>query len=106
MHTLLIFSTSTPILILSTFEKVDSDGMTEKLSNMGIDKFVAFEVPIDKAREIYGHRFQQIEDAIDNDEDIRVLDYNGFTAFKNFDIDELQLSHKFQSDTETSSGGE
>lgn len=99
MHSLLIFSTSTPILILSTFDETESDGMTDKLSNMGIDKFVAFEVPMDRAQEIYGHRFEQIEQAIDDQDDIRVLDYNGFTAFKNFNIDELQLSFKFEADS-------
>lgn len=94
MHALLIFSTSTPILILSTFDETDSEGMADKLSNMGIDKFVCFRVPVDRAEEIYGTRFSQISDAIDDQDDIRVLDYNGFTAFKNFDIDEIEMVFK------------
>jgi hypothetical protein len=104
MHALLIFSTSTPILILSTFEESDSEGMSRKLSNMGIDKFVCFEVPLDRAQEIYGTRYNQITDAIDDNDDIRVLDYNGFTAFKNFDIDEIEMI--FKHETEGGDGSE
>jgi len=97
MHVLLIFSTSTPILILSTFPEPDSGGMAQKLSNMGIDKFVCFKVPIERSKEIYGLRFKQIHDAIEDEQDIRVLDYNGFTAFKNFDVNEIEMVCKYQS---------
>lgn len=103
MQAFLIFSTSTPILILSSFDRSDSEGISRKLSNMGIDKFVCFEVPLDRAEEIYGTRFNQITDAIDDDDDIRVLDYNGFTAFKNFDIDEINMLFKYQSSEDGSS---
>ena len=96
MQSLLVFSTSTPILILSTFSNPEDPGLSNKLSNMGIDKFVCFEVPLDRTKEIYGTRYEQISDVIETAEDIRVLDYNGFTAFKNFDIDDIELSFKFQ----------
>lgn len=103
MQSLLIFSTSTPILILSTFSDPEDPGLSKKLSNMGIDKFICFEVPRHRTEEIYGTRFKQISDAIYDEDDIRVLDYNGFTAFKNFDIDDINMSFKYEAQGTTSS---
>lgn len=96
MQTYLIFSTSTPILVISTFPSPDSPGFIERLTEMGIDRFVCFRAPLGKAREIYGMRYEQLADEIEEENDIQVLDYNGFTAFKNFDIDELELTFKYQ----------
>jgi len=96
MQSLLIFSTSTPILILSTFDDPEDPGLSDKLSEMGFDKFICFQVPLDRTEEIYGNRFKQISDSIEDSRNIRVLDYNGFTAFKNFDIDELNILYKYQ----------
>lgn len=98
MDVLLIFSSSTPILILSTFDDPDHPGIARKLSNMGIEKFIGFQVPLDKTKKTYGLRFEQISSAIRDADDIRVLDYNGFTAFRNYSVDELNLCYKHEPD--------
>lgn len=96
MQSLLIFSASTPILILSTFDDPGDPGLAEKLGNMGFSRFIAFEVPREKTEQIYGVRFDQIRDAIHDQDDIRVLDYNGSTTFQNFSVDDLTLQLKHE----------
>ena len=49
----IIFTGSGPILILTTYDSFTVDIFVEKLKSKGITKFIAYEVPIDKAKEKY-----------------------------------------------------
>lgn len=89
MKAALIFSGTSPILILSTYPSLIDQRFVEKLDQKGIHKFIAFEVPEGKAKSLYGARFTSIKGDLADTEDMRVLDYNGHTAFNNFSFDEL-----------------
>lgn len=89
MKTALIFTGSSPILIITSYPSLDDKRFLEKLKQKGIEKFIAFEVKLESAKEKYGSRFDVIRDDLNETEDMRILDYNGQLAFERFSFDEL-----------------
>ena len=85
----ILFAGSGPLLILTTYESLNDSKFVEKLTTKGIKKYIAFEVPIDKARERYGMHFTIIMGDLKQTDDLRVLDYNGHHVFNNFSFDEM-----------------
>ncbi len=96
MEVYLVFSANTPILILSSFEDPGAEGLRQKLSNMGIDKYLLVEVPVEEARKNYEDRFEKISSAVSSGGDIRVLDYNGYSAFQSFSLENMRLVDKYE----------
>ena len=85
-----IFFTGTgPIFILTTYDSLNNDHLAEKLAAKGIKKFIAFEVPEEKAKKIYGQHFNVIMGDLHQSDDLRVLDYDGHRIFLNFPLKEL-----------------
>ena len=85
-----IFFTGTgPILILTTYEKLDDPALVEKLATKGIKKFIAYDVPEDRVKEKYGGQFKVILGDLKQTDDLRVLDYDGHHVFYNFPFKEL-----------------
>ena len=89
MRAYLIFTGSGPILILTTYPTVTEAGLVAKLEHKGIQKFIAYEVPVDRARSLYGVPFEVIAADLAGGEDVRVLDFNGHHIFANFKLSEL-----------------
>jgi hypothetical protein len=89
MKAALIFTGSSPILIITSYPSLEDKRFLEKLKQKGIDKFIAFEVQLDIAKEKYGNRFDLITDDLNATEDVRILDYNGQLAFERFSFEEL-----------------
>ncbi len=89
MKTALIFTGSSPILIITSYPSLDDERFLEKLKQKGIEKFIAFEVKLESAKEKYGSRFDVIRDDLNETEDLRILDYNGQLAFERFSFEEL-----------------
>ena len=85
-----IFFTGTgPIFILTTYDSLNNDQLAEKLAAKGIKKFIAFEVPEEKVKEIYGQHYKVIMGDLHQSDDLRVLDYDGHRIFLNFSLSEL-----------------
>jgi len=85
-----IFFTGTgPILILTSYDSLNSSNLLKKLATKGIKKFIAFEVPEDVVKEKYGQHFSVIMGDLHQSDDLRVLDYDGHHVFYNFSIKEL-----------------
>jgi hypothetical protein len=89
MKAFMLFTGSGPIVILTTHASVLDPALVEKLAGKGIEKFVAYEIPIDLARTRYGGHFSVVENDLRETDDLRVLDYDGSRAFKLFRVDEL-----------------
>lgn len=89
MRSFLIFTGSGPVLILTTFPEVDDPRLVGKLRHKGIQKFIAYEVPLERVRSLYGVPFQVIAADLAASEDVRVLDFNGHHIFANFRLSEL-----------------
>ena len=89
MRAYLIFTGSGPILILTTYPSVTDERLVAKLRHKGIAKFIAYEVPLERTRKLYGIPFEAIAADLTGQEDLRVLDFNGHHIFANFRLSEL-----------------
>ncbi len=56
----------------------------KKLSAKGIKKFIAYELPEDIVKEKYQAHYTTIMNDVKQEDDLRVLDYNGHNVFYNF----------------------
>lgn len=89
MKAFLVFTGTGPILILTTYPDIGDPRLVEKLGHKGIRKFIAYEVPIDRVRGLYGIPFEVVAGDLEATEDMRVLDFNGYHIFNNFSLAEL-----------------
>jgi len=78
-----------PILILTTYESFDDPKLVEKLHAKGITKFIASELPIEKVKAKYGNHYSVVMGDLNQPDDLRVLDYNGYNVFHNFSFSEM-----------------
>ena len=85
----IIFTGTGPILILTTYESFEDPKFVAKLYGKGIRKFIASEVPIEKAKTKYGNHFSVVMGDLNQTDDLRVLDYNGYNVFYNFTFEEM-----------------
>jgi len=83
------FTGSGPILLLTSYERLDDPQLVEKLKVKGIKKFMAFEVPEALAREKYGLQFNMVLRDLNQSDDLRVLDYDGHHVFYNFAFSDM-----------------
>jgi hypothetical protein len=85
----IFFTGSGPIVILTSYASLKDSQLVEKLATKGIKKFVAFEVPLDMAKEKYGHHYNVITGDLHQQDDLRILDYDGHHVFNLFRLREL-----------------
>lgn len=89
MKALMLITGGGPLLVLSSHESPEDPVFLGKLKAKGIDKFIAYELPIDKVQERYGGHFQVVLHDLHESDDLRVLDYNGHRAFELFSLREF-----------------
>jgi hypothetical protein len=85
----IIFTGTGPILILTTYESFDDSKFVEKLVVKGIKKFIASELPLEKVKKKYGNHFSVVMGDLNQTDDLRVLDYNGYNVFYNFSFSDM-----------------
>ena len=90
MKVLMLFTGSGPIVILSSHDSATNPVLLEKLKAKGIERFLAYELPLDVAKRRYGGHFGTVVNDLHETDDLRVLDYNGERAFGLFGLDELK----------------
>ncbi len=83
------FTGSGPILLLTSYETLTDAQLVSKLATKGIKKFIAFEVPMESVREKYGKHFSVIMGDLHQQDDLRVLDYDGHHVMSKFSIQEM-----------------
>jgi hypothetical protein len=93
MKGVLVFGGSGPLLIISSYPTVDDPHLIAKLHAKGLDKFIAYEIPIERCRDLYGYTYRDIVENLQTHDDMRVLDFDGHRIFLNFSLREL--SHGF-----------
>jgi hypothetical protein len=81
MTAFLIFSEREPLLVMAAAEAVADGRLIERLEAIGVDRFIAHEVPVASLRESYGVPFEVIESDIRRGKPVRILDSNGRHAF-------------------------
>ena len=85
----IFFTGSGPILILTSFESLSNPLLIDKLTAKGIKKFIAYEIPDDVVRQKYGEHYEIIMNDLNQEDDLRVLDYDGHHVFNNFAFSSL-----------------
>ncbi|MEW6348695.1 MAG: hypothetical protein AB1646_06505 [Thermodesulfobacteriota bacterium] len=83
------FTGSGPILILTSYDSLADQKLVEKLAAKGVKKFIAYEVPVDALKKKYGQHFNVILGDLHQQDDLRVLDYDGHHVFNNFSLRDL-----------------
>lgn len=89
MKAVMLFTGSGPVVFLTSHDSVTDPVLLDKLKGKGIDRFIAYELPLDVAKERYGGHFQAVLNDLHETDDLRVLDFNGERAFGLFRLDEL-----------------
>ena len=89
MRAYIVFSGTGPILILTTYPELTDQRLVAKLNHKGIVKFIAYEVPLQRVRSIYGVPYEVVAEDLKHTEDLRVLDFNGHHIFNGFSFSEI-----------------
>ncbi|MFW5860892.1 MAG: hypothetical protein ACOCWZ_01470, partial [Spirochaetota bacterium] len=55
----------------------------------GISKFIAYEIPVEEAKQKYAGHFDVVIQDLHESDDLRILDYDGNRAFKMYSFSEL-----------------
>lgn len=85
----IFFTGSGPILLLTSYNSFIDPHLVKKLTAKGIKKFIAYEVPEEKVKEKYGNHYNVIMGDLHQEDDLRVLDYDGHHVFNLFSLKEL-----------------
>ncbi len=91
MKVFMLMTGSGPLMILTSHDSIEDPTILEKLLAKGIDKFIAYEVPYELAKERYGGHFTVVVNDLHESDDLRVLDYNGERAFRLFHFSEMGM---------------
>lgn len=89
MKAYMLITGSGAIVILTSHDSILDAGLLKKLTSKGIEKFIAYEIPIGLAEKRYGAHFALVQGDVRETDDLRVLDYDGSRAFKLFRFGEL-----------------
>ena len=89
MISVMLFTGSGPLVILTSYDSVAEPSLLKKLAAKGINKFIAYEIPLHLAKERYGGHFSVVIHDLHEDDDLRILDFNGERAFRLFHMNEL-----------------
>ena len=77
------------MVILTSHESATDPALIEKLKAKGLGKFIAYQIPLELARERYGWHFDVVLRDLRESDDLRALDFNGERAFRLFRLAEL-----------------
>jgi hypothetical protein len=89
MKAYMLFTGSGPLVVLTSHASITERALLEKFRAKGIEKFIAYEIPTEIARQRYGGHFNVVLNDLHESDDLRILDYNGERAFRLFRLAEL-----------------
>ena len=89
MNVFILFTGSGPLVILTSHASIEDLDLLEKLAAKGIDKFLAYSIPVALAKARYGMHFDVVVGDPSETDDLRVLDVDGSRAFRLFDFSEM-----------------
>jgi hypothetical protein len=85
----LLITGSGPLVFLTSHEGFVAPELVEKFKAKGITKYIAWELPVQLARERYKGHFEAVVRDLRETDDLRILDYNSNRAFQLFSFEEL-----------------
>jgi hypothetical protein len=85
----IFFTGSGPILILTSYDSLSETNLVEKFRAKGIKKFIAYEVPVELVKQKYGTHYDVVMNDLRQEDDLRVMDYDGHHVFYSFSLKKL-----------------
>ena len=82
----ILFTGSGPILVLTSYDSLLDKNLVEKFRVKGIKKYIAYEVPVETVREKYGIHYNVVMSDLKQEDDLRVMDYDGHHIFNCFSL--------------------
>jgi hypothetical protein len=89
MNAFMLFAGSGPLVILTSHASIEDPELLAKLAAKGVDKFLAYELPLELAKSRYGMHFDIVARSLGETDDLRVLDFDGARAFQLFSFAEM-----------------
>jgi hypothetical protein len=89
MKVMLLLTAGGPMVIITSADVPTDPGLIAELHDKGIDKFIAYDIPVELAQERYGSHFHAVAHDIHETDKLHVLDYSGHRAFKLFRFEDL-----------------
>jgi hypothetical protein len=89
MKAAMLITGSGPLVILTSHSSFTDPGLVGKLRAKGIEKFIAYELPISEVQEKYGGHYKLVIQDLHETDDLRVLDINGDRVFRLFKLTDL-----------------
>ena len=86
----IFFTGSGPILVLTSYNSFTDPHLVRKLAAKGIKKFIVFNVDVELTKKKYGTHFETVLGDIKQEDDLRVLDYDGHHVFNEYSMKELE----------------
>ena len=86
----LLLSGSGALLYLTSHKKYMDDSLVKEFHKKGIDKFIAYEVPVEEAKDRYGAHYDIVMNDLNEIDDLRILDYDGSRVFHRFNLKKLK----------------
>ena len=105
MKALMLFTSSGPMVVLSSHEEPNDNVFLGKLRAKGVGKFLAYELPLAEVQAKYGGHFQTVVNDLHETDDLRVLDFNGHRVFDLFRLATLERPFVHEPDMPTESLG-
>ena len=84
MKAVIFINGSGAFLIITSHESLADPALVRKLEAKGIEKYIAYEVPMEMVQERYGHHFDVVMSDLKQDDDLRVMDFDGRRIFHHF----------------------
>lgn len=96
MKAAILFTGSGPIVVVTLCDSLTDPRVIRRLAAKGVEKFLGFELPMDKVRTRYGNHFEVVCEDFHETDDLRVVDYNGHRALSLFNFEEFssQVYHE------------
>jgi hypothetical protein len=85
----MLFTGGGPLVILTSHNSFTDPALVRKLRAKGIEKFIAYELPIAEVQKKYGGHFMLVMQDLQETDDLRVLDISGDRVFRLFKLTEL-----------------
>jgi hypothetical protein len=96
MRSFLVLTENGPLLVLTSMKSITEETLLASLHSKGIDKFIAYEVPVERVHEFYGVPFEVIAEDLESGIDLRVVDFDGPHIFNCLSFSDLGRQISFE----------
>jgi hypothetical protein len=89
MKVFMLLTSGGPVVIVTSCDLSTDPALIKELATKGIEKFIAYEIPVELAKERYGGHFAASAGDIHEPDVLHMLDFNGHRAYTLFKFTDL-----------------